>query len=634
VDPARDDSVDVLIAGQAGQVLARLAGLRYAELDRDRLPVATPAHLVSELAWRPLSLPAEPGDGPARSIVLIGPDAEALRPRLAAAGAACTALSGPAELAEIPADRLASADVLLLPPSGASHGAVTDAAAHSAWLLTSTVQRLAATGATPRPRLWCVTTGVAESQREPDLAHSPLWGVGRIVSGEHPELWGGVIDLPAAGLGSPAGGLLEILRAAPGEDVIALRDGAAAVARLARPAAEPLGRPVECRSGATYLITGGLGALGLEVARWLAERGARCIVLAGRRPFPARVTWDDLSDEKVRRQIDGIRAVEALGATVRTVSVDIADAGQAARALSPATLGLPPIRGVVHAAGVLDSRLISGMDEESLRAVMRPKVDGAWVLHQMFPPGSLDFLVFFSSCGYLLGLPGQASYGAANAFLDALAAHRRAAGHAETVSLGWTSWRGQGMAVNEVVDIELRARGVTDISAAEAFGAWDLAAAHGGGYYAVLGIAGLTAGMRRPPLLGELPAGDAGAGAGAGAPEATGPDGLAELAPEELRARLLDEVAAQVAAEMKLPAQELDPRRSLAEQGLDSVMTIVIRRRLEKRFARSLPATLLWHQPTVTAIAEHLAELVESARPGGNGTATDQAGEVESMAGA
>jgi 6-methylsalicylic acid synthase len=395
-----------------------------------------------------------------------------------------------------------------------------------------------------------------------------------------------------------------------------------AVARLARPAAGPAGRPVECRSDATYLITGGLGALGLEVARWLAERGARWIVLTGRRPFPDRATWDDQPDGNVRRQIDGIRAVEALGATVRTVSFDIADAEQAAQALSPGALGLPPIRGVVHAAGVLDNRLISGVDEESLRTVMRPKAGGAWVLHQLFPPGSLDFLVFFSSCGYLLGLPGQASYGAANAFLDALAAHRRGRGHQEAMSLGWTSWRGHGMAVNEVVDMELRARGVTDISAGEAFGAWDLAAAHGGGYYAVLGITGLTAGMQRPPLLGELPADGAGDGAGApGAAGAAGPEGLADLAPEELRELLLSEVAAQVATEMKLPVHELDPRRSLAEQGLDSVMTIVIRRRLEKRFARSLPATLLWHQPTVTAIAEHLAEMVSSAQPGENDAA-------------
>ena len=305
VDPARDDSVDVLIADQSGRVLARLAGLRYAELDRDRLPaggggsrgsppgLAQAAHLVSALAWRPLSLPAEPGSGLARSIVLIGPDAGALGAQLTAAGAACTAVSGPAELAEISAGRWASADVLLLPPSVqasdstiATIAAVTDAAAHSAWLLTSTVQRLAALEATPRPRLWCVTTGVVESRRESHLAHSSLWGVGRIVSGEHPELWGGLIDLPAAGLGSSAGALLEILRAAPGEDVIALRDGAAAVARLARPAARPSGRPVECRSDGTYLITGGLGALGLAVARWLAERGAGCVVLACRPAVP------------------------------------------------------------------------------------------------------------------------------------------------------------------------------------------------------------------------------------------------------------------------------------------------------------------------------------------------------------
>jgi 6-methylsalicylic acid synthase len=612
VDPARDDTVHVLIADQTGRVLARLAGLRYAAADRDRLVPTSPAQLVGELVWRPMPLPAGARSGDvARRIVLIGPDAEAagaLREQLTSAGAACTVLSDPAELDEISAGR-EPADVLLLPPSPASQVPITAAALHSAWLLTSTVQRLAARADTPAARLWCITAGVVESMSESDLAYSCLWGVGRIAAGEHPELWGGVIDLPAGGLGSSAGTLLQILRTAPEDDVIALRDGTATVPRLARPPAGPAASPVECRPEGTYLITGGLGALGLEVAHWLAERGARHIMLAGRREFPVRASWAEQADENLRRQIDGIRALEALGVTVRTVSLDIADAGQAARALSDDVLGLPPIRGVVHAAGVLDNRLISGLDEESLRTVMRPKVDGAWVLHKLFPPGSLDFLVLFSSCGYLLGLPGQASYGAANAFLDALAVHRRSTGHEETMSLGWTSWRGKGMAASEIVEMELRARGVTDISAAEAFGAWDLAAAHGGGYHAVLGVTGLTAGMRRLPLLGELPADD-----DADVPGTNGPDGLADLAPEELRERLLDEVARQVAAEMKLPVHELDPRRSLAEQGLDSVMTIVIRRRLEKRFARSLPATLIWHQPTVTAIAEYLAELLYAAQ--------------------
>jgi 6-methylsalicylic acid synthase len=276
--------------------------------------------------------------------------------------------------------------------------------------------------------------------------------------------------------------------------------------------------------------------------------------------------------------------------------------------LAPDALGLPPIRGVVHAAGVLDNRLLSGVDEDSLRTVMRPKVAGALVLHRLFPTGSLDFFVLFSSCGYLLGLPGQASYGSANAFLDALAAHRNATDHPDTTSFGWTSWRGQGMAVNEVVDSELRARGVTDISTAEAFAAWDFAVRRGCGYFPVLRTIRHEAGMERLPLLSELAAGDAEEAGAAGA--APGADEFGGLPPERLLERLLDVVGTQIATEMKLPPSELDPRRSLAEQGLDSVMTLVIRRRLEKKFGHSLPATLLWHQPTVSAIADHIAALL------------------------
>ncbi|HET8658575.1 MAG TPA: acyltransferase domain-containing protein, partial [Micromonosporaceae bacterium] len=634
VDQVGADAVEVLVADAAGRVLARLAGLRYAVLDRDPVAAANPAQLVHELVWRPLPLPAEaPGDGAPRSVVIVGPDAgaaQALREQLVAAGSACCVVGDPAGLDGAAVRLDSSTDVLVLPPSPASRAALTDTAVRSAWLLTSTAQRLSTLEAARAPRLWCLTTGGVESREAAHLAHAPLWGLGRVIAGEHPDLWGGVVDVPAGDPRRYAGVLLAVMRAAPQEDVVAVRDGLASVARLVRPDGEPSRGPVQCHPDGTYLITGGLGVLGLEVARWLAERGARRLVLAGRRALPPRSTWDGPAGAGTRRQIDAVRTLESLGVTVRTVAVDIADAGLAARALSPDALGMPPVRGVVHAAGVLDNRLVPGVDEESIRTVLRPKAGGAWVLHELYPPGSLDFLVLFSSCGHLLGLPGQASYGAANAFLDALAVHRRAAGGAETLSLGWTSWLGKGMAVNEVVDMELSARGVTGISAPEAFGAWDLAAGRGGGHYAVLGVVGLDAGMRRPPLLAELSAGDPATGPGTAGPPQV--DGLAGLAPQELRERLLDEVTTQIATEMKLPTHHLHPRRPLAEQGLDSVMTLVIRRRLEKRFGHSLPATLLWHQPTVTAIAEHLAELLSSGQRDGNGSA-EPAVEVQPVVG-
>ncbi|MGW1406021.1 type I polyketide synthase [Streptomyces sp. NPDC002403] len=607
-DPAAD-LVDVLIADTDGHVLAALTGVRYGGIGNDSMAAAPPRDLVHEIAWRPLGLAPEAEADPERTgrdVVLIGavdhPLAGALRERVTAEGRRFLAVKRPGDLGVPAAGFEAATDVLVLPPQPAPQDAVPDAAAANAWLLLETAQWLAALGTVRFPRLWAVTTGVRESRDTTGPAHSALWGLGRIVAGEHGELWGGIVDLPADAAEGAAGRLLDVVRAAPGEDVVSLRaDGAAEVARLARTEREEQHDAVACRSDGTYLITGGLGVLGLEVARWLAGRGARRLVLAGRSGLPPRAEWDGATDEVTRRHIAGVRALEAAGVTVRAVALDIGDKAAAARLLAPDALGMPPIRGIVHAAGVLDNRMVPDVDEESLRAVMRPKAQGAWVLHDLFPVGTLDFFVLFSSCGQLLGLPGQASYGSANAFLDALAHHR-----GDTTSFGWTSWRGQGMAVNEVVDLELRERGVTDISLSEAFAAWDHAARRGTGHFPVLRTVPLEAGTERLPLLREIGTAEPAAAGGGPADD----DLFAGLSGEELRERLTEEIAGQIAGEMRLPVASLDVRRSLVEQGLDSVMTIVIRKRLEKRFGHKLPATLLWHQPTVVAISGHVAELL------------------------
>ncbi|MER5356153.1 type I polyketide synthase [Kitasatospora sp. NPDC002551] len=610
---AAHDTVDVLVADEAGRPVAALTGVRYASLGQDTAVAARPHELVHELAWRPLEPAAdetsgETSDRACRDAVVIGdgdgPLATALAGLLATRGGRLRTLPDPDGLARL--DGLdESVDVLVVP--GAVAGTPAQAAAAHAWLLLRTAQELAALGSARPPRLWSVTRGVRESHGEEALAQSPLWGLGRVLAGEHGELWGGTVDL---GDDAPAGAetLLDVLRAAPAEDVIAVRNGAASVARIVRTQREAQREPLACRPDGTYLVTGGLGVLGLEIAHWLAERGARRIVLAGRTALPPRSAWDTVTDPAALRAVEGVRSLEANGVTVRTVALDVADAGAVARELSPDALGLPAIRGIVHAAGVLDNRMAADVDAESLRRVMRPKADGVWALHGQFPPGSVDFLVLFSSCGQLLGMPGQAGYGSANAFLDAFAQHRNGGqpGAGDTISFAWTSWRGQGMAVNEVVDLELRERGVTDISPAEAFGAWEFAARRGAGCYPVLRTVPADAGAERLPVLREVAVADA-----AGAEDAArGERDFAGLPPEQLGERVLDEVAAQVAGEMKLPQGSLDARRSLVEQGLDSVMTIVIRRRLEKRFGLKLPATLLWHQPTVTAIAAHVAQLL------------------------
>lgn len=582
------DTVDVDIATVDGEVLAAFGGLRYGVLEGDIGAPASPRRLVHELVWSPLDLPDI--QAAVDRVVLVGAAAGALGTALNAAGVDTLTVADPEELATVGA-RLAGAAVLVSP--------VTDDPVDAAWLVTRTAQVVAA--AEQPARLWCLTEGVRDAT-EPGLAQTPVWGVGRIVAGEHPDIWGGIIDI--ADTAPNVELLLHVLGGRQDADVIALDEGGAVTSRLAPLEREAPGSRFHCRPDGTYLVTGGLGVLGLAVAEWLIDHGARRLVLAGRSPLPPREEWPAVTDPAVVAQIEAVQAMELAGVTVRTLALDVTDRAAAAAQLSASALGMPPIRGVVHAAGVLDNRMIRDVDEASLRRVMAPKVAGALVLHELFPPGSLDVFALFSSSGYLLGLPGQASYAAANAFLDGLAAHRRRLGGTETVSFGWTSWRGLGMSTSsELIDAELNARGTGDITAAEAFRSWEYVDGCDVAHVAVLRMLPDGPGVSRPPLLREIVVEEATVVEVGDTPWST-------LTGDELLEYVTGEVRRQVAAEMKLPPEELDVRRALSEMGLDSVMTLIIRRRLEQQFRLSLPATLLWNRPTVVAVATHLTTLL------------------------
>ncbi len=599
VDQDRDTAT-VLVADRDGTVLARISGVGCAEVGAGTLGSVNPASLVHELAWRRLELSSAPE--PPTGVVFVG--ADMLREPLAAAGVHCTVVSKPDELVAV----LDSAShVCVLPPLPDNDDEVPDAAAQSANLLIETVRTVAGAELTRKPRLWCLTAGVRDIATETRLAHAPLWGVGRIVAVEHPELWGGILDVDPEDPNGVATALADILCAGPREDVISVRRDGPSVARLVPTTKEPAGEPVRCRPDGTYLITGGLGGLAPDIAQRLIDHGARRIVLASRHRFPERSTWDRLTDAEVCGQIEWIRALEAQGVTVKIVALDIADAAAAARELAPGALGLPPIRGIVHAAGVIGDRLVDEIDGQELVDVVRPKVSGAWTLHRLFPPGSLDFLVLFSSNGYLTGMPGQAMYAAGNAFLDAFATLRGFSGAGDTVSIGWSLWRGKGMAGNKVVESEMRARGIADTSAAEALQVWDHIDRRGRGFFAVLRtLPPDDEAHVSLPLLSEA--------MDLQALAAAEPDSAAyqHLEPEQLREWLTGEVVTLIAAEMRVPASKLDPQASLVNQGLDSVMSLVLRRRLERQFGQSLPASLLWHKPTAAAIVDHLSGLLSN----------------------
>jgi 6-methylsalicylic acid synthase len=436
-------------------------------------------------------------------------------------------------------------------------------------------------------RLWALTVGVHEGT---NLTHAPLWGLGRVAAAEHPHLWGGVLDvadgrLPLAALGSLTG-----------HGVLVVRDGVALAARLSASGSDPAHpvqpNPMQCVPGGTYLITGGTGALGLRMAQRLADLGARRLVLLSRSGLGERSDWvDDGRSAAVR----AVTALEERGVSVTVAAVDIGAPGSA-DALRGLLRPLPPVRGVIHASGVEAGALLMNTTSDEFAAAMHPKVQGTLVLHEVFPPEQLDWMVLFSSCGYLAGFPGQGAYGCANSFLDVMARHRRSLGD-RTTAIAWTAWRGLGMgSASEFVAAQLDALGMGMVGADDAMRALDLAMREDTANVVVLPV--LPAAAAVPILVDVAPEEE---------PDDDSPSSPAgEYDPEQLAAHVLTAVASQLG----LAEPDVNVDLPLVELGVDSIMTVRLRRQLEKRTGLSLPPTLLWEHPTAAAVTARIIELL------------------------
>lgn len=618
--PATEDLFDVRVADETGRVIAHVEGLRFASPEGGHRPQSGPRQLVHELTWHPLPvLPPRrgqaagtpvPGTSTVDSVLFVAPDADPVADRLLrqfeAAGVSCArTVSIPGKAAEGEAAQSAEPDlIVVVPPSPHPVESPEAAAQRCVWSLVQTAQRLINRPA-PRPRLWCLTRGVRECRTETALAHAPLWGAARIIASEGADFWGGLIDLPADDDPQAGKRLLSILSAPTREDVIALSPDGDLGARLT-PIDRPPARPeLTCRPDATYLITGGLGELGLDVARWLAERGARRLVLAGRHGLPPRQEWQTTTQPAVRRRIDAVQALETAGVTVRVLALDIANPDQARILQDPDALGLPAIRGIVHAAGVTRDAELRNVDRPSLDDVMHAKGTGAMTIHRLFPPGTLDFLVLFSSAGQYARLTGQTAYAAANAFLDGFAMYRRNQGSADTTSLAWVTWLEPGESAPPNLD-EANTRGIDSITAAEAYRSWQYAHQLSIPYATVLRGIPLPPANPRLPILDQQYIVTTEQASDDAAPITK----WAELPPEELQQNLKADLIQQVADVLKLTPQNIEPKRPLADMGVDSLLSVTLRVRLNRRYSQDLSPSLLWDRPTVDAIATHLTELI------------------------
>lgn len=284
-------------------------------------------------------------------------------------------------------------------------------------------------------RVWLVTRGAQMGETDktaPGIGQSPLWGLGRTAALEYPALWGGLIDLPAEPDAEAAAAiLLEELRASGGEDQTIVREGKRLVARLVRLSPDHLPPRRRLRADATHWIVGGLGGVGLETAKALVDAGARHLVLTGRHG----------SDANGGAALDALRR----HAEVVVLPSDVSNEAHVDAVLSYIRDHMPPLRGVVHAAAVFDDAVLANLTRDQFHRVLQPKVAGAWLLSRATCTLDLDYFVLFSSVLSVWGGAGQAGYTAANSFLDALAASRRAAGLPATV-FNWGPWADVGPA--------------------------------------------------------------------------------------------------------------------------------------------------------------------------------------------
>ncbi|MDT5044603.1 MAG: phthiocerol/phenolphthiocerol synthesis type-I polyketide synthase, partial [Mycobacterium sp.] len=443
--------------------------------------------------------------------------------------------------------------------------------------------------------LWIITRGVRDAVSDSALRQSPLWGLAGVIGAEQPQIWGGLVDIAADEDIIDCASALSTVLPTPAKSILSLRDGELFTSALVPISGEPVREPLRCRPDAAYLITGGMGALGLLMADWLADCGARRLVLAGRTPLPPRRDWDNPTDDAdLRRKIGAIRALEMRGVTVDAVVLDVGsrDDVQALLAKRDGD-GAPPISGVIHAAGQTEAQLLTEIADSRLQRTMWPKIAGAQALHAAFPPESIDFLFLIASAGAVFGIPGQGAYAAGNAYLDCLARARHRQG-CHTVSLDWVAWQGLGFAADaQVLLQELERLGSRPVTPEEAFPAWE--------YVNRYDIA--------QAVMAPAPAADADMSVLSDAHRVLTPArAWSQMSSDDLHAELENGLRAILATELRTAEEDVELDVPFAEMGLNSVMAMSIRRAVEQLVGIELSVTMLWNHPTIASFSSYLAK--------------------------
>ncbi|MHA7962443.1 beta-ketoacyl reductase, partial [Streptomyces sp. L500] len=470
----------------------------------------------------------------------------------------------------------------------------------------TTVQACEEVGIGP---LWVATTqavAVDGTDRAEDTAQAAVWGLGRVAALEKPQLWAGLIDLPSSADAAARELVAGVLAAPDGEDQLAVRASGVYVRRLVRSITPPAPEP--WRPSGTVLVTGGTGGLGANLARWLVTQDIDHLLLVSRRG-PDAPGAAALLDE-----------LAASGVAVTTEACDITDPA-AVRELVGSIPDSRPLSAAIHTAGALDDCLIDALTPRRFAAALDAKVKGAQNLHACVEDAHL---VLFSSLAGTTGTKGQGNYAAANAFLDALAAQRRAAGLPAT-SVAWGAWQGDGMVADEAIASRTRRYGLPLMSPDRAIAALRQVVTESTANHVVADIdwprfAADFVASRPSRLIADLPEvrslGDLG-------PAEQGTDLLGTLAgmPEEDRRKaLLDLVHELVTTVLGHGSRSaIGAHSTFHSIGFDSLTAVELRNLLAVRIGLRLPASLVYDYPTLAALADHLHEHLAFDEQGGPG---------------
>jgi acyl transferase domain-containing protein len=456
-------------------------------------------------------------------------------------------------------------------------------------------------------RLWIATCGLQNVDAKGPAAaarwQSPVAGLGRVAALEVPNAWGGLVDLdPADPPVAQAAAIARSVLANDPEDQCAWRQGIRHIPRLvSRPA--PDNEPIKLDPNGTYLITGGFGGIGGVLAGALAERGAGRVVLLGRNP-----------DENG----PGMTAVQAAGAEAVAMRVDVSDPAALADAFARLTQEGQPIRGAFHAAAHLDAAPLAELDQERVRAMLRPKINGTLALERLLARHGSDFLALFSSTTSVLGAQGFAHYAAANAFLDASASAVEQG--LRVIPIGWGTWEVMRLASEEAQGT-YGAQGLHPMRTDAALDALFGILGGDAGHRLVADIdwkrlVGLHETRRPRPMLSRLVREDTteSVPSGTRAEAKAGEDKAAALlariatAPAAARIGILENVvASEAAAAMgRSNGDDVARNRGLFDMGMDSLMSVELRHRLEEATSLKLPSTLTFNYPTVSALASFI----------------------------